>query len=72
MADAKDQPLRVRLVGRWNLTSFEEGDGDATGYPLGREVTGQIVYDAAGYMAVQIMRAHRPVFASGDPGVGTM
>jgi hypothetical protein len=73
VAEAKEgsQPLSVRLIGRWNLTSFEEGSGESTGYPLGRDAIGQIVYDAAGNMAVQIMKAHRPLFASGDQGVGT-
>lgn len=74
MAEAKEesQPLSVRLIGRWNLISFEEGSGESTGYPLGPDATGQIVYDAAGNIAVQIMKAHRPLFASGDQGVGTM
>jgi hypothetical protein len=67
-----NQQLRVRLIGRWNLISFEEGSGESTGYPLGRDATGQIVYDAAGTMAVQIMKVRRPQFASGDQGVGTM
>ena len=66
------QSLRARLIGRWTLISFEEGSGLDTGYPLGREATGQIVYDAAGNMAVQIMKADRAAFASGDQGVGTM
>lgn len=74
VAEVKDgsQPLSVRLIGRWNLVSFEEGSGESTAYPLGRDATGQIEYDAAGHMAVQIMKAHRPLFASGDQGVGTM
>jgi hypothetical protein len=74
VADVKqeNQPLSVRLIGRWNLISFEEGSGESTGYPLGRDAIGQIVYDLAGNMAVQIMKAHRPLFASGDQGVGTM
>jgi hypothetical protein len=74
VAEAKEgsRPLSVRLIGRWNLISFEEGSGESTAYPLGRDASGQIVYDAAGNMAVQIMKAHRPVFASGDQGIGTM
>jgi hypothetical protein len=74
VAEAKEgsRPLSVRLIGRWSLVSFEEGNGESTGYPLGRDATGQIVYDAAGNMAVQIMKAHRPMFASGDQGIGTM
>jgi len=66
------QPLSARLIGRWNLISFEESSGESTAYPLGRDATGQIGYDAAGNMAVQIMKAQRPLFASGDQGVGTM
>jgi hypothetical protein len=68
----ENQPLSVRLIGRWHLMSFEEGSGETTGYPLGRDATGQIVYDPAGNMAVQIMKAGRPKFASGDQGVGTI
>jgi hypothetical protein len=48
----ENQPLRVRLIGRWNLISFEADSGESTGYPLGRDAIGQIVYDAAGNMAV--------------------
>ena len=72
MAEAKEgsQAAERPPDWTWNLTSFEEGSGESNGH-LGRDAIGQIVYDAAGNMAVQIMKAHRPLFASGDQGVGT-
>jgi hypothetical protein len=27
----ENQPLSVRLIGRWHLMSFEEGSGETTG-----------------------------------------
>ena len=45
--------------------------GSEAEYPFGRDAIGQITYDAAGHMAVQIMKAGRPDFASVDSAVGT-
>jgi hypothetical protein len=65
------QPLAARLVGHWSLVSFEAVSGEHTEYPFGPGAVGQITYDAAGHMAVQIMKAGRPLFASADQGAGT-
>lgn len=70
-AECQEQLLGPRLVGHWSLVSFEAAGGNATEFPLGRDVSGQVVYDAAGHMAVQIMKLGRPSFASGDQGAGT-
>jgi hypothetical protein len=67
----ESKPLASRLVGHWSLVSLEVVAGQETEYPLGRDVSGVIMYDAAGHMAVQIMRADRPLFASGDQAAGT-
>jgi hypothetical protein len=40
-------------------------------YPLGEDVSGQLVYDASGNMSAHVMRKDRPVFAANDPGRGT-
>jgi len=66
-----ERPLRARLVGHWSLVSLEVASGEAVEYPLGRDVSGLIMYDEAGHMAVQIMQANRPRFASGDQAAGT-
>jgi lipocalin-like protein len=67
-----DSSLRAKLVGRWTLVSLEiVGDQDVE-YPMGRDVSGVIIYDDESHMAVQIMQANRPIFASGDPGTATL
>ena len=65
------QPLAARLVGHWSLVSFEAVTGGHREYPFGRDALGQITYDAAGHVAVQIMQAGRRPFASGDQAAGT-
>jgi len=65
------QPLAPRLVGHWTLVSFEIVSGSQTEYPFGRDAIGQITYDTAGHMAVQVMKAGRPTFASVDQAAGT-
>lgn len=64
--------LKDQFVGTWTLVSqeFRGGDGQVI-YPAGHEASGVIMYDAAGNMAVQIMRVDRPLFASGDVLEGT-
>ena len=61
-----------QFVGNWKLVSFEfqHPDGRKTA-PYGDKATGMISYDATGHMWVQIMRADRPLFASGDRYNGT-
>jgi Lipocalin-like domain len=72
-ARAREEPqaLGSRLVGHWSLVSIESITGDQTEYPFGRDAIGQLTYDAAGHMAVQIMNPNRVAFASGDQGDGT-
>ena len=64
--------LKDQFVGTWALVSqeFRDSEGQIT-YPAGRDAVGFIMYDAAGYMAVQIMRVDRTPFASGDVLYGT-
>jgi len=64
---AKDQ-----FVGTWQLVSseFRRSDGTII-YPFGQDAVGNIYYDATGYIAAQLMRSDRPVFASGDIYGGT-
>jgi hypothetical protein len=60
------------LIGTWQLVSYEARD--STGqlqYPLGKLVTGQLIYDADGNMSAHMMRNDRPTFASNDPVQGT-
>jgi hypothetical protein len=55
------------LIGPWRLLSYDTRDGQGRiDHPLGTHVVGQLVYDARGNMAVQIMREDRPRFASDD------
>ena len=65
-------PLSARLVGHWSLVSFEAvGDG-LTEYPFGPDPVGDLTYDRAGRMAVQVMKKGRRHFESGDQDVGTL
>jgi hypothetical protein len=61
------------FVGAWRLLSWENrtAEGRVT-YPLGREVSGYILYTADGHMNVAIMAAGRPRFAGTDPLGGTV
>jgi hypothetical protein len=61
-----------QFVGTWKLISFDiqHQDGQRT-YPLGKDATGIIMYDADRHMSVQLMRPGRPQFASGDEVRGT-
>jgi hypothetical protein len=63
---------REKFVGTWNLisTEFKRSDGVITPL-LPPDTIGVIMYDANGRMAVQIMEAGRPKFASGDQTHGT-
>ena len=69
--EAGDQAVAKRLIGHWSLVSCESvGDGRVE-YPYGQGAVGQLAYDAAGHMTVQIMRPDRSRFASEDVGAGT-
>jgi hypothetical protein len=56
------------FVGTWKLLSFEEIQPDGSiNRPYGEHPVGRLIYDAAGHMAVQIMRRDRQFLSSGDP-----
>lgn len=60
------------FVGTWRLISWENraASGRVT-YPLGRDLSGYILYTADGHMSVAIAAAGRPRFATGDLLGGT-
>jgi hypothetical protein len=60
------------FIGTWHLVSYESRD-EAGGveHPLGREVIGQLMYDAEGNMSAFVARANVPPFASGDLSGGS-
>ena len=63
---------RSDLVGTWRLVSFEMRDeDDNVTYPYGPDAVGYILYSDDGYMAVEMMAAHRAHFAAGDTLGGT-
>jgi hypothetical protein len=60
------------LLGTWRLVSFEARDSKGQlQFPLGKQVFGQLFYDARGNMSAHVMRNDRPLFAANDPGRGT-
>ena len=38
---------------------------------MGRDAIGQVIFDAAGQVSLQLMQRKRPAFASGDRALGT-
>src|SRR5437899_9790661 len=69
MAQSRSTPS---LLGTWRLVLFEARDSKGQfQYPLGKHVSGLLVYDAAGNMSAHVMRNDRPLFAANDPGRGT-
>ena len=62
--------IASKFVGSWKLVAFE---GTIEGRKIEkRERVGLLMYDAAGYMSVQIMASDRPKFASGKRQQGTL
>jgi hypothetical protein len=58
---------REPFIGTWKLVSFEFRRSDGTIVNvLGDDGQGVLMYDASGHMSGQMMRADRPMFASGD------
>ena len=56
-----------RFIGTWKLLACEfRGSDGHIDSPYGHDALGRITYDALGNMAVQIIPADRPKFASGD------
>jgi Lipocalin-like domain len=65
-------PGSIDLVGTWRLVKFEARDSRGKQqYPLGEDVSGQLIYDAAGNMSAHVMRNDRPAFAADDPARAT-
>ena len=56
-----------QFIGTWHLVKWtaQPVEGDVF-YPFGENAVGQIVYDAHGYMMVEIMKKERKLFASND------
>jgi hypothetical protein len=60
------------LVGTWKLVSFElRAEDGSTTYPWGKDVLGQVIYSAEGYMSGSLMQVDRPAFGSSDVMGGT-
>lgn len=60
------------FVGAWRLLSCETRDSrGGVEYPYGERPLGRLLYDDAGNMSAQLMRADRPRFAASDPARGT-
>ncbi|MFW9259890.1 lipocalin-like domain-containing protein [Nostoc sp. CALU 546] len=54
-----------QFIGTWQLVSWENRDSDGNViYPYGQDAIGYIMYNADGYMSVNIMMANRSNFAS--------
>ena len=58
------------LVGTWALvaTQWKRADGRHAN-PWGEGATGVLMYDGAGHMAAQVMRADRPIDAAAQAGI---
>jgi hypothetical protein len=64
--------IRERLVGTWQLVSFEYIYEDGEHFAAyGERPAGLLVYDDTGHMAAQIMNPGRRRFASGDRRAAT-
>ena len=60
------------LIGAWTLVSFEvRGSDGPTSHPFDQDSQGLLIYDAEGNFSVQVGRAGRPKFSSGNMGDGT-
>lgn len=68
-----EKSLRERLIGAWELVSYEERpvDGSAPFHPLGTEPKGIIMYTPDGFMSAQLSKPDRARFTSGDWFVAT-
>lgn len=53
---------KENFLGTWKLISSEHRSDGQVIYPFGQNVVGLLMYDATGYMSVQLMRADRPIF----------
>ena len=67
--------LQKSIVGAWKLVEYSIPDKQNTGekyYPMGKDVTGFILYTPDGYMSAQMMASGRPAYASGRLHTGTI
>lgn len=63
----------IPLIGVWKLISFEaRREGEGPSFPFGMDAQGMLIYSDVGRFSVQMMRANRPKFASGDQFKGTV
>ncbi len=59
---------REDLIGTWELvTYYIELDNGLRQYPLGKEVSGFLLYTPDGYMSAQLMASDRPRYDSNHP-----
>ena len=66
-ASSLGAPDETTLVGSWKLVSYENRDvSGKLVYPYGKSPAGLLIYDAAGHMAIQIMKTPPPDVASND------
>ena len=71
-ARAGASPAAIALVGTWSLVAADILRSDGTRAPdYGSAPKGLLVIDAKGRYALQIFKAERPRFASGDKLTGT-
>jgi hypothetical protein len=65
------QPIPINaktFAGTWRLAdAYAETDGRREAFPLGDGAHGLIIYDEAGFMSAQLMRAGRGRFTARDP-----
>ena len=63
----------IPLIGIWKLFSFEaRREDEEPSFPFGKDAKGLLIYTDVGRFSVQMMRANRPKFASGDQQKGTV
>ena len=65
-----DERANRQFVGAWSLKSIERrgADGELAGAPI-QDRVGYLIYDAAGYMGVTLMRPDRVPYAGDEPTV---
>lgn len=64
--------MKEQFIGVWKLVSYTyQNENGETRTPFGENPKGIIMYDASGYMAVQIMTNDRPHFTVNDILAGT-
>jgi hypothetical protein len=67
MTNLKIADVRKKLLGSWRLVTWESvHDDGSTSYPLGADAVGQLMYDDAGRLSAQLVRADQKRFESDD------